>query len=96
MPLSDLQNPKTMQQLVTRFTAMYDLDYGPSSGATTSLAVSSGNSGSGAPGASAILAGVISANGQTIGSALDAFTGASASTFSTGLMSSLMKLNLGG
>jgi Protein of unknown function (DUF1217) len=96
MPLSDLQDPKTLQRLVTRFTAMYDLDYGPSSGATTSLTVSSGNSGSGASAASTILSGVISANGETIGSALDAFTGASASTFSTALMASLEKLNLGG
>jgi hypothetical protein len=96
MPLSDLQDPKKLQRLVARFTAMYDLDYGPSSGATTSLTVFSGNSGSVALAASTILSGVISANGETIGSALDAFTGASASTFSTTLMASLEKLNLGG
>jgi hypothetical protein len=96
MPLSTLQDPKKLTQLVERFTAMYDLDYRPSSGATTSLTVSSGNSNSGASASASILSGVISANGQTIGSALNAFTGAAASTFSTGLMSSLAKLNLGG
>lgn len=37
MPVSDLQNPTKLQQLTTRFTAMYDLTYGPASGATASL-----------------------------------------------------------
>ncbi len=46
MPLSDLQDPKKLQQLTERFTAMYDLTYGPGSGATTSLTVSSDNSSS--------------------------------------------------
>lgn len=96
MPLSDLQDPKKLTQLVERFTAMYDLDYGPSSGATTSLRVSSGNTDSDAPAASSILSGVISANGETIGSALNAFTETPTSTFSTGLMASLAKLNFGG
>ena len=35
MPISDLQDPKKLQQLTERFTAMYDLTYGPGSGATT-------------------------------------------------------------
>ena len=96
MPLSDLQDPKKLTRLVERFTAMYDLDYGPSSGATTSLTVSSGNTGSGASSAVSILSNVITANGQTIASALNAFTGATPSTFSSGLMASLAKLNLGG
>ena len=96
MPLSDLQDPKKLTQLVERFTAMYDLDYGPSSGATTSLTVASGNTDSGELAASSILAGVISTNGETIELALNAFTDATTSTFSTGLMASLLKLNLGG
>ena len=96
MPLSDLQDPKKLTRLVERFTAMYDLDYGPSSGATTSLTVSSGNTGSGASSAVSILSNVITTNGQTIASALNAFTGATPSTFSSGLMASLAKLNLGG
>ena len=70
MPLSDLQDPKKLQQLTERFTAMYDLTYGPGSSATTSLTVSSNNSSSNASAASAILAGVIQSNGQTIGTAL--------------------------
>ena len=96
MPLSDLHDAKKLTRLVERFTAMYDLDYGPSSGATTTLTVSSGNTNSNAPAASAILSGVISANGEMIGSALNAFTGTPTSIFSTGLMASLAKLNLGG
>src|SRR5271166_6055433 len=56
MPISDLQDPKKLQQLTERFTAMYDLTYGPGSAATTTLTVSSDNSGSSA---TAVLAGVI-------------------------------------
>ena len=37
MPISDLQDPAKLQQLTERFTAMYDLTYGPGSGATTNL-----------------------------------------------------------
>jgi hypothetical protein len=96
MPLSDLQDPKSLTRLVERFTALYDLDYGPSSGAMTSLSVASGNSDSGQSAASTILAGVISGNSATIESALQAFTDANTSTFSTDLMASLVKLNLGG
>ncbi|HXZ17960.1 MAG TPA: DUF1217 domain-containing protein [Roseiarcus sp.] len=96
MPLSDLQDPKKLTQLVERFTAMYDVDYGPASGASSTLTVTSGNSTSAESGASAILAGVISTDGQTIATALNAFTSASTPMFSTGLMSSLQRLNLGG
>jgi hypothetical protein len=96
MPLSDLQDPKKLQQLTERFTAMYDLTYGPGSGATTSLTVSSGNLSSNASAATTILAGVIQSNGQSIGAALNAFTGAVAPTFSASLMSSLQKFSLGG
>ncbi|HZZ61835.1 MAG TPA: DUF1217 domain-containing protein [Roseiarcus sp.] len=73
MPLSDLQDPKKLQQLTERFTAMYDLTYGPASGATTSLSVSSDNSSSSASAASAILAGVIDPNGQAIGTGAHSF-----------------------
>ena len=47
MPLSDLQDPAKLKQLTERFTAMYDLTYGPGSGATTDLTVDSGNTSSG-------------------------------------------------
>ncbi len=96
MPISDLQDPKKLQQLTERFTAMYDLTYGPGSGATTSLTVSSDNSSSSQSGAAAIMADVIDSNGQSIGSALNAFTGASTPMFSDALMSSLQKFALGG
>jgi hypothetical protein len=96
MPISDLQDPKKLQQLTERFTATYDLTYGPGSGATTFLTVSSDNSGSSQSGASAILADVINSNGQSISSALNAFSGAPTSMFSDALMSSLQKFALGG
>ena len=96
MPLSDLQDPKKLQHLTERFTAMYDLTYGPGSDATTSLTVSSNNSDSNTSAASTILAGVIQSNSQSIGKALDAFTGATAPMFSASLMSSLQRFSLGG
>ena len=96
MPISDLQDPKTLQQLTERFTATYDLTYGPGSGATTFLTVSSDNSGSSQSGASAVLADVINSNGQSISSALNTFSGAPTPMFSNELMSSLQKFPLGG
>ena len=96
MPISDLQDPKKLQQLTERFTAMYDLSYGPGSGATTSLAVSSNNSSSSLSGAATVMADIINSNGQSIGSALSKFTGASTPMFSDALMSSLQKFALGG
>ena len=76
MPLSDLQDPAKLQQLTERFTAMYDYTYGPSSGASHGLTVDSGNSSSGASGAAAVLASIISSNGSVLEHALNAFTGA--------------------
>ena len=96
MPLSDLQDPAKLQQLTERFTAMYDYTYGPSSGATTSLTVNSGNSSSGQSGAATVLASIISSNGSVLGSALNDFTGATQPSFSTALMSSMQRLSLGG
>ena len=78
---------KTFSQLMT---------YGPGSGATTFLTVSSDNSGLSQSGASAVLADVINSNGQSISSALNAFSGAPTSMFSDALMSSLQKFALGG
>lgn len=96
MPISDLQDPKTLQKLTERFTAMYDLTYGPASGSTASLTVASGNSNSTQSAASAVLADVIDSNGQSISSALNAFTSATTPMFSDALMSSLQKFALGG
>jgi hypothetical protein len=93
MPISDLQDPKKLQQLTERFTAMYDLSYGPGSGATTSLTVSSNSSSSTQSAASEVLASVINSNVQLISSA---FASAPAPMFSDALMSSLQKFALGG
>jgi Protein of unknown function (DUF1217) len=96
MPISELQDPAKLQELTERFTAMYDLTYGPGSGATTSLSFGSNNSSSGEPGAAAVLADVISSNGSALSSALNAFTGQPAQVFSTALLSSLQRFSLGG
>ena len=96
MPISDLQDPAKLKQLTERFTAMYDLTYGPGSGATTNLTVASSNSTSGQSGAAAVLADIISANGSTLSDALNAFTGAPTQVFSTSLLSSLQRFSLGG
>lgn len=96
MPVSDLQDPAKLKQLTERFTAMYDLTYGPGSGATTNLTVASSNSTSGQSGAAAVLADVISSNGSALSGALNAFTGAPTQVFSTSLLSSLQRFSLGG
>ena len=96
MPLSELQDPAKLKTLSERFTAMYDLTYGPGSGATTDLTVDSGNSSSQESGAAAVLADVISSNGVALSSALNAFTGEPAQVFSTALLSSLQRFSLGG
>jgi Protein of unknown function (DUF1217) len=95
MPLSDLQDPKKLTQLTKRFTAMYDLDYGPGSGATSSLTVS-GDASSAQSGASAVMADIVSSNGLALGAALNAFTGATQPMFSNALISSLQRFTLGG
>ena len=96
MPISDLKDPAKLKQLTERFTAMYDLTYGPSSGATTQLMVTSNNSSSDQSGAVSVLAGVISSNGSMLSSVLNAFTGAQPQMFSDALLSSLQKFSLGG
>jgi hypothetical protein len=96
MPISDLQDPTKLKELTERFTAMYDLTYGPSSGATTNLTVDSGNPASQASGASTVLADIISSNGSVLSSALNAFTGAPTQMFSNALMTSLQRFSLGG
>jgi hypothetical protein len=75
---------------------MYDLTYGPSSGATTNLTVDSGNPASQPSGASTVLADIINSNGSVLSSALNAFTGAPTQMFSNALMTSLQRFSLGG
>jgi hypothetical protein len=96
MPLSDLQDPAKLKQLIERFTAMYDITYGPGSDAATNLTFRSGNSSSDPSGASAVLADVITSNGSALSVALNAFTGAPTPVFSNALMSSLQRFSLGG
>ena len=66
MPLADLKDPKKLASLVERFTAEYDLKYGPASGATSSLTAAGGNAPTTVTAASSILAGVVSANSQAL------------------------------
>ena len=76
---------------------MYDLTYGPGSGATTSLTVSSGNSSSSAVGRLGDHGGRHQfERPDRSASALQHFTGASTPMFSDALMSSLQKFPLGG
>jgi hypothetical protein len=91
MPTSELQNPKELQQLTERFTAEYDLDYGPGGvDASTPLTVSSdGNSSKPVSAATTILSGLIGANSSYGGDA-------AASYFSSALLASLQSFNLGG
>lgn len=98
MPISELQNPATLKQLTERFTAMYDLDYGPTSNATTSLTVTGDSDSSSTAGsaASSILSGVISANGQAISDALNSSSDGTTSLFSNSLLQSLQSFKLGG
>jgi hypothetical protein len=86
LPMADLQDPKKLKQLTARFTAMYELTYGPSSGATRSLTVVSGNNTPTVSAASAILSSVISSNDST----------SSGISFSATLLTSLQGLRLGG
>ncbi len=91
VPQSQLQNPQDLQQLTERFTAMYDLDYGPGGvDASTPLTVSSdGNSSSTVSAATTILGGLISGNASFSGDS-------TASYFSSTLLASVQNLNLGG
>ena len=98
MPMSELQDPAKLKQLVERFTAMYDLDYGPTSGSTSTLTVNGNNSAPSAGGsaASSILSGVITANGQAISSFLNSASSSPTLLFSNNLMQSLQNFKLGG
>ncbi len=93
MPMSDLQDPKKLQQLTERFTAMYDLDYGAGGAdASTPLTVNSdGNTSTPVSAATAILGNLISSTNATSG----AFASAAAA-FSDAMLSSLQGLTLGG
>ena len=95
MPVSDLQDPTKLSQLSERFTAMYDLTYGPNSNSTSSLSFSGGASSSSASAASSILGGVIASNGATLAGILSS-SSSSTPLFSNSLLSSLQSFKLGG
>ena len=63
MPIADLQNPTKLKSLVERFTATYDLNYGPGGiDANTPLTVANSNKTSAVSAATSILTGVLSSN----------------------------------
>jgi hypothetical protein len=64
MPLSDLQNPTKLGQLVERFTAAYDGKYG--AGSSSSLTVDDGNTSSAVSAASSVLASLVSNNSEML------------------------------
>jgi hypothetical protein len=68
VPVSDLTDPKKLDQLVERFTAAYDAKYGPASGSSSSLTVEDGDTPASASPASTILSDVVSANSQALAS----------------------------
>jgi hypothetical protein len=96
LPISELQNPATVKQLTERFTAMYDLEYGPTSGATSTLSVDGGNESTTTSAASSVLSGVITSNGQAISSALTSTSDGLTPLFSNALLQSMQGFKLGG
>jgi Protein of unknown function (DUF1217) len=92
VPLSELKDPNQLQQLAERFTALYDLNYGPNSNASTTLKVA-GDHSTITDAASTILGDVISSNGSVVSELVG--TGSSP-YFSNSLMESLQGLQLGG
>jgi hypothetical protein len=92
MPLSALQNPATLKQLVERFSAMYDYKYGPSSNATTPLTVDSGNTPAAPNAATSVMADIITGTGENLAT----LSAGTASTWSNALLTSLQGFTLGG
>jgi hypothetical protein len=68
VPVADLQDPTKLKRLVERFTAAYDIKYGPASGSTSSLTVVSGNQTSTVTAASTVLSEIVSANSTALAS----------------------------
>ncbi len=90
-PLSELQNPTKLNQLVERFTAAYDAKYGPGSNSSSSLTVVSDNASSDQEvGAETVLSDIASSNYSELNGLEPT------NDFSVGLLSSLQGLTLGG
>jgi len=87
LPLSDLTNPKQLQQLTERFTAEYDATYNSPGSTATPLTVAGSASSSLTPaaGALAVLSGITSSTSSGGGS-----------LFSESLLQSLQSFTLGG
>jgi hypothetical protein len=98
MPLADLQTPSKLNQLVERFTAMYDSEYGPTSNSGATLKVTNGNSSSSTSGlaASSILSGVITSNGAAISAALNSSNNSPTALFSNSFLTTLQSFKPGG
>jgi hypothetical protein len=96
MPTATLQDPKKLQQLALRFTAMYDLTYGPSSGSTSTLSVASNDVSANVSGATSVLSGIISSNALSIANSLSSFTNTTSPLISNALLASVSRLRLGG
>ena len=90
VPISELQDPTKVKQLVERFTAAYDSTYGPTSGSSSSLTVVDGSQPTTVSAASSVLADVVSSNASAR-SALQSST-----LFSPALLESLQGATLGG
>ncbi len=92
MPLSELQDPTKLNNLIERFAANYDADYGPGSTDPSGLTVTDDNSTSASTtlAANSILAGVVSSNASELSGLLPT------ATFSASLLSAVQGLSFGG
>ena len=89
LPLSDLTQPKQLQQLTERFTAQYDSTYNsPGSTATPLTVAGSSSSLTPASGALAVLSGITGSNASG--------SSGGGSLFSAALLQSLQSFTLGG
>lgn len=93
MPVKDLKSPDKLEKLIERFTAMYDLTYGPGSGASSGLAAVGYGKTNGTA-AAGILQDVIAANGQMLASVMS--SNAPKALFSDQMMFQLQRLSIGG
>ena len=90
LPTSELQDPKKVEQLVTRFTAAYDAKYGPASGSSSSLTVVDGSTPTTVSAASSVLSDIVSSN------ASDLENLQTSTLFSPSFLESLQGVALGG
>lgn len=92
MPLESLKDPAKLEKMTERFTAMYDVTYGPGGNGGSLTATGYGKSQTNA--ATDILGGIIASNGQLLARVLS--DSSPKSMFSDQLMSRLQRLTIGG